>query len=1058
MRMTNRITKQISAILLAIAILCSCFISFKHINAEQNDARPLVVVSLGDSYSSGEGIEPFYGQDKALDEKVKDEDWLAHRSTKGWPALLQFSGIAGKTGDYNVKYDSSSVVNWYFAAVSGATTEHISKATQTKVYNKSQGSSPISPFNLTGSVELPKQIDVFNGIEGTVDYVTMSIGGNDVKFADIITTCALHSSWLHFGKPKKLQEEINAIWENFDKTRSNIEQVYCDISEKAGPNAWIIVAGYPKLLDKDGRGALISKAEAQLVNENVVKFNNEIRAIVEKCSRNGMNIEFVDVIAEFDKDGGHQAYSKNPWINKIMFFANSEDLDDASIASSYSVHPNELGAKAYARCVNAKIKEIEAKKKTGTLRGVLFDSNNPEQPIENAILCITKGAYNYKYDVDGGMFSLTLPAGDYSIEIVADNYIKYTSEVVIQDESVVDLNIGLELNAVPVVTNQFNGNEYAVYDIPMTWSRAESFCESLGGHLVCISSEAENEFVLNLISAGSKNLYWLGGSRINNSSDWGWVTGESTNYFNWGNNKPDNYDSVEDKLQMYRNSINNNPVGSWNDASDSGAGYHSEFYELNNTGFVCEWGISSMDPVDDDFAFSEHRYEVFTIQSIATWEQAKEYCEAVGGHLATITSAEENEYVYQLMLSQGINSAYFGYSDAENEGMWVWVTKESSSYTNWHSGEPNSENTQEDYAMFYHQFSDGTWNDGRFGAGSSFICEWEDGIYDVWLEFISGNGWMELEEVQQLLLDWFEGDEHALQCRIVDLDGDGVQELVIYENLFYLTSYVTVWKYDPSTGEIKAVEFINQDNPESASYVLEACDVYSSILYNAIVITEGRPVNGWQYYTYYTLQSGKFKPAYVYECCFFDDTGNSSTLYSYDTGVKETLDSTMNAIIENDIQSRTFEVIVRVSDDNNVPPQDGSIELTDYIDGIGADITSRMAEVAALLQGVIRTNNAEYPDACYEGNGILLGYNDEWGFFCIIDRNPTLKVYPVEIGMSVDQVESAFSYLPEGWYRINYDNSNSTIRVSIGDSEFYVLNYDSDGRITRIQYSIEYSG
>lgn len=784
MRILFEKIKHFSALLLAIAILCLCFFSPTYATAEGTNASDLIiVVSLGDSYSSGEGIEPFYGQSKALEDKVKDEDWLAHRSTIGWPSLLQFSGVTGVTGDYNVKYNYSPALNWYFVAASGATTEHISKTTQTKTYNKSRGSNPITPFNLTGSVELPKQIDVFNGIEGTVDYVTMTIGGNDVKFADIITTCALHSSWLHFGKPKKLQEDIDEIWRNFGKTRSNIEQAYRDISEKAGPNAWLIVAGYPKLLDKNGRGTLISKAEAELVNDNVVKFNNEIRSIVENCSSNGMNIEFVDVIAAFDKDGGHQAYSEDPWINKIMFFANSEDLDDTSIASAYSVHPNKLGAQAYARCVNAKIEEIEANKKVGSIKGNLFEVYNPDLPIENALLSIHKGIYNFRYEVKGGQFCLPLPVGEYSVEIITDNYEKYAADVSIKDGAVVELNIGLELTAVPIATDQFNGNEYAVYDIPMTWSRAESFCESLGGHLACISSRAENDFVLNLVAGGSKNLYWLGGNCTNNLGEWRWVTGESTNYFNWGNNKPDNYDSVEDRLQMYRISVNDNPVGTWNDASDSGAGYHSEFYELQNTGFVCEWGISP------EGTIQSHTYEVFTIPEITTWEQARDYCNSLGGHLAVITSAEENELVYKFMLSKGISSAYFGYSDADNEGTWIWVTDESSSYTNWHIGEPNGENAQEDYAMFYYKFSDGTWNDGKFGEVSSFICEWEN--------------------------------------------------------------------------------------------------------------------------------------------------------------------------------------------DNN------SVQLTNYINGIGDDITERIATVASLIDGMNETDNPDYPNICFEGEGILLGYNDEWGL-CVL--------------------------------------------------------------------------
>lgn len=102
------------------------------------------------------------------------------------------------------------------------------------------------------------------------------------------------------------------------------------------------------------------------------------------------------------------------------------------------------------------------------------------------------------------------------------------------------------------------------------------------------------------------------------------------------------------------------------------------------------------------------------------------FCELQGGHLATLTSKEENDYVYRLMLSENYSSAFFGLSDAETEGEWHWITGEPSNYLNWHKGEPNSENPDEDYGMFYFKFSDGTWNDGRFEAGAPFICEWDE--------------------------------------------------------------------------------------------------------------------------------------------------------------------------------------------------------------------------------------------------------------------------------------------------------------------------------------------
>ena len=60
----------------------------------QTEAEERVIVSLGDSYSSGEGIEPLYGQldkngkKRVITERVENPDWMAHRSTKAWAGML----------------------------------------------------------------------------------------------------------------------------------------------------------------------------------------------------------------------------------------------------------------------------------------------------------------------------------------------------------------------------------------------------------------------------------------------------------------------------------------------------------------------------------------------------------------------------------------------------------------------------------------------------------------------------------------------------------------------------------------------------------------------------------------------------------------------------------------------------------------------------------------------------------------------------------------------------------------------------------------------------------
>lgn len=157
----------------------------------------------------------------------------------------------------------------------------------------------------------------------------------------------------------KGQWRITKISEAFEAnggTKDRLIDAYINIAKKAGEQAEIIVVGYPELLDKDGKGFFISKKEADEVNYNVRKFNDAIESIVNAFKATGMNVNFVSVEESFN---GHEAYSDDPYINEVIFFAKDEDLKDFQVTSAYSIHPNEEGAKAYAACVQAKIDELE---------------------------------------------------------------------------------------------------------------------------------------------------------------------------------------------------------------------------------------------------------------------------------------------------------------------------------------------------------------------------------------------------------------------------------------------------------------------------------------------------------------------------------------------------------------------------------------------------------------------------------------------------------------------------------------------------------------------------
>jgi hypothetical protein len=128
-----------------------------------------------------------------------------------------------------------------------------------------------------------------------------------------------------------------------------------------------------------------------------------------------------------------------------------------------------------------------------------------------------------------------------------------------------------------------------------------------------------------------------------------------------------------------------------------------------------------------------HYYERVLSLGI-TWPAAKTAAESMShmglsGHLATLTSAAENDWVFT-NLAPPLNGYWMGAfqdkaspSYSEPKGGWAWVTGETWAFTSWYTGEPNNVSNAEHAAFdFYVQ----AWND--FGAGEKtegFVVEYE---------------------------------------------------------------------------------------------------------------------------------------------------------------------------------------------------------------------------------------------------------------------------------------------------------------------------------------------
>lgn len=110
-----------------------------------------------------------------------------------------------------------------------------------------------------------------------------------------------------------------------------------------------------------------------------------------------------------------------------------------------------------------------------------------------------------------------------------------------------------------------------------------------------------------------------------------------------------------------------------------------------------------------------HKY--YCSEAPATWEQANIYAQQLGGHLASISSQEEN---YLLANFLTIQSAYIGLNDAHQEGNFEWSNGEFVGYTNWYPGQPNDYLEGQDYVEI---LSNGQWNDQYAYKKLEYIVE-----------------------------------------------------------------------------------------------------------------------------------------------------------------------------------------------------------------------------------------------------------------------------------------------------------------------------------------------
>jgi lysophospholipase L1-like esterase len=275
--------------------------------------------ALGDSYSSGEGVFPYFDTNNILSG--------CHRSTRAYSTYIRTPGTTQPIADRtDARFD--------FFACSGAETSNISASGE-------------------GQNGEPPQLAAVNGVNASRDLVTISVGGNDAGFVPIFAYCLVHNHCNDikpFGPYLDIElGDLFPLWVAVVKLR--LLDLYSEI-RSATPNAPTLVLGYPILLSGQECAAVkvlfyddakLSESEQVFLRDANQRVN---AAVAEAAAQVGLH--FVPVADHF---AGHEICGalNDDWINGIVLYN-----------PKATVHPTSRGQLEYARAANAYLESIHS--------------------------------------------------------------------------------------------------------------------------------------------------------------------------------------------------------------------------------------------------------------------------------------------------------------------------------------------------------------------------------------------------------------------------------------------------------------------------------------------------------------------------------------------------------------------------------------------------------------------------------------------------------------------------------------------------------------------------
>ena len=297
----------------------------------------------------------------------------------------------------------------------------------------------------------------------------------------------------------------------------------------------------------------------------------------------------------------------------------------------------------------------------------------------------TADAADYTGATPGTGKTITFAAGSgtatLTIDPTADTSIEADETVSLTLATGTGYTVGTATAVVGTITNDeapvIRGNSiYTLVDGP-TWTQAEANSVKLGGHLTAITSESENQFLVDNFAVNSPGYtgnisYYLGLTDKASKGNWAWSDGSMLGYTNWSPGEPQQTNG-EDYSEFLLVPTGPRSPGQWGDNFET---------------IASGKGIA-------EIPFIRRGDSAYVIVQGPTWEEAEANAVKLGGHLVTINDAAENQWIqsnFNSYISKTSGGADFwiGYTDKDQEGVWKWLDGSPSTYTNWAGTGPNN--------------------------------------------------------------------------------------------------------------------------------------------------------------------------------------------------------------------------------------------------------------------------------------------------------------------------------------------------------------------------------